>query len=328
VPRPVVLMDLRCPEYVPITHADLYGEALEMLAWCDEQDWYGVFINEHHAADDGYLPAPVTMASAIAARTKRLELRTLLIAPFYDPLRLAEDLAIVDNISLGRIAPVLAAGYRPFEFDMFGVSLADRRARLDETFRVLREAWTGEPFRYRGRTARVRPTPYRDGGPPLAMGGSTKTAARHAADIADDFYARGDELWDTYRKERLRLGKPDPGPYLPTAPGFLMVSEDPERTLHQVYRNIMAWNNSYNDWFHEAYGRPWGPALATIDDVRAVGDKYMILTPTQTVKLAHSMASEAYIGLRPLCGGMDPELSWESLRLFTDRVMPQLQPSR
>jgi alkanesulfonate monooxygenase SsuD/methylene tetrahydromethanopterin reductase-like flavin-dependent oxidoreductase (luciferase family) len=319
-------MDLRCPEFAPITHAELYSEALDMLAWCDEREWHGAFLNEHHAADDGYLPAPVTMAAAIAARTKRLELRVLLIAPFYDPLRLAEDLAIVDNISLGRIAPVLAAGYRPFEFDMFGVSLAERRVVLEETFKILREAWTGEPFRYRGRTARVRPMPYRDGGPPLAMGGSTKSAARQAAKIADDWYARGDALWDVYREERLRLGKSDPGDYAPTAPGFLMVSEDPERTLHKVYRNIMAWNNSYNAWFRETYGRLWGPSLETIDDVRSVNDKYKILTPDQTVEFAATLPSHGFIGLRPLCGGMDPALSWESLQLFTDRVMPRLTP--
>jgi alkanesulfonate monooxygenase SsuD/methylene tetrahydromethanopterin reductase-like flavin-dependent oxidoreductase (luciferase family) len=318
-------MDLRRPDFVPQSRSALYGTALDMFEWCDANGWFGVFLNEHHAADDGYLPAPVTMAAATAARTKHLDLRVLLIAPFYDPLRLAEDLAIVDLISAGRVTPVLAAGYRPTELDMFGVPAGERRARLEAVVHVLRQAWTGKPFSYRGRTARVRPTPHREGGPPIYMGGSTKLAARHAARIADGWHARGDELWNAYRDERLRLGRSDPGGYNATAPAFLMVTEDPERTRATVWRNVLAWNNSYNDWFMETYGRLWGPKLETVEDLREASELYRFLTPDETLELARSLGPEDYLAFRPLCGGMDPELSWESLQLFKNKVAPRLE---
>jgi alkanesulfonate monooxygenase SsuD/methylene tetrahydromethanopterin reductase-like flavin-dependent oxidoreductase (luciferase family) len=264
------------------------------------------------------------MASAVAARTRNLDLRLLLLAPFYNPVRLAEDLAVVDLISSGRVTPVLAAGYRPTELAMFGVTAKERRVRLEEAVDVLRAAWTGESFTYRGRTIRVRPTPHRENGPPIFMGGSTELAARHAARIADGWHARGDVLWNAYRTERIRLGKPDPGEYVQTAPAFLLIAEDPERALHEVWRNIMAWNNSYNEWFIETYDRLWGPALETIDDVRANSDLYRILTPEQTVEFAQTLGPDDFLAFRPLCGGLSPELSWESLRLYVDKVKPRL----
>jgi alkanesulfonate monooxygenase SsuD/methylene tetrahydromethanopterin reductase-like flavin-dependent oxidoreductase (luciferase family) len=325
MPRPVLYMDLRRPDFVVQSRSELYATALEMFSWCDDHGWFGVFLNEHHSADDGYLPAPVTMAAAVAARTKHLDLRLLLLAPFYDPLRLAEDLAVVDLISAGRVTPVLAAGYRPTEFDMFGVNPREKRVRLEEVIQVLRQAWTGEPFRYRGRTVRVRPTPHRDGGPPILMGGSTKLAARHAARVADGFHGRGDVLWNAYRQECLRLGRPDPGEYRQTAPAFLLVTEDPESALNQVWRNIVAWNNSYNEWFMETYNRLWGPPLETQEDVRANSDLYRILTPDETFKLASSLGPEDFLAFRPLCGGMDPGVSWQSLQLFVDKVQPRLE---
>src|SRR6202035_301081 len=100
-------------------------------------------------------------------------------------LRLAEDLAVLDGLSEGRVDVVLGGGYVQGEFDMFGVPLAERPARVEEAVAVLRASWTGEPFEYRGRTVRVTPTPHRAGGPPILLGGASPAAARRAARIGD-----------------------------------------------------------------------------------------------------------------------------------------------
>lgn len=87
---------------------------------------------EHHASADGYLPSPLLLASAVAARTEHLALSLILILPFYDPVRLAEDMAVLDILSGGRASFILALGYRSEEYEIFGLELGDRGRLADE----------------------------------------------------------------------------------------------------------------------------------------------------------------------------------------------------
>src|SRR5207244_10185741 len=89
---------------------------------------------------------------ALAARTTRVRLGTaVLLAPLHHPLRLAEDLAVIDQLSAGRLDVGVAPGYKPGEFATLGVPKSERGARTDETIEILKLAWRGEPFSYAGR---------------------------------------------------------------------------------------------------------------------------------------------------------------------------------
>ncbi len=137
-----------------------------------------------------------------------------MIAPFHDPIRLAEDAAVVDRISGGRLDLIIANGYVPSEFEMFGVGLSERVARTTEAIETLRQAWTGEPFEHRGRRAQVTPAPHQEGGPKLTLGGSSEAAARRAARIADGFMPSTPDVWEHYAR-RVREGRearPGPAP--------------------------------------------------------------------------------------------------------------------
>src|SRR4051812_44302998 len=150
--------DLRNPSFAGVDMADRYAALLDMAAWADERGAIYVGVSEHHGCDDAYLPSPLTMAAAIAARTRNVRiLIAALIAPFYDPLRLAEDTAVVDLLSRGRLDLIVAGGYVTGEFEMFGVSPSERAARVRETVETLKRAWTGGPFEYRGRSVQVLP---------------------------------------------------------------------------------------------------------------------------------------------------------------------------
>ena len=95
----------------------LYAAALDQCAWADGLGFLSVALSEHHGSPDGYLPAPLVMAAAVAARTRTLRIMlSALIVPLYEPLRLAEDLAVLDTLSCGRIIPVLSGGYVAAEF--------------------------------------------------------------------------------------------------------------------------------------------------------------------------------------------------------------------
>ena len=100
------------------------------------------------------------MAGLITGRTKRLRVSiACMLAPLNDPIRVAEEVVVLDLASRGRVSVVLGAGYRPEEFAMYGVDRSRRAQLLEEFVETLRHAWTGQPFEWRGRTVRVTPTP-------------------------------------------------------------------------------------------------------------------------------------------------------------------------
>src|SRR5262249_8536036 len=175
--------DLRAPAFADVTHAELYAACLEQCAWADARGFDVVALSEHRGVEDGYMSAPTPRAAAIAGRPRRLQINVAaVLVPLHDPVRLAEQLAVVQLVSGGRLSLVAGMGYRDEEFAMAGVERRQRGRLLDEYVGVLRQAWTGEPFEWRGRTIRVTPAPP---SPPLVLiGRSARQAARAAGAAA------------------------------------------------------------------------------------------------------------------------------------------------
>src|SRR3954452_17121471 len=150
--------DFRNPPIATTTHAERYAAALDMAEWADGLGCVSIAVSEHHTSPDGYLPSPLPMIAAMAARTTNVRFMVAaLIAPFYDTLRLAEDMTVLDNLTKGRVDLIVAGGYVREEFAMYGVPMGERASRVNETVAALRAAFTGEPFEFRGRTVRVAP---------------------------------------------------------------------------------------------------------------------------------------------------------------------------
>lgn len=317
--------DLRRAPFATASHAELAAAAIAQCEWADTRGFVSVTLSEHHGSPDGYLPSPIVLGAAIAARTRALRLvLAALIAPLHDPLRLAEDLAVLDVVSNGRVLPVLGAGYVESEFRAFGRSLAERGPAVEEAVRVLRAAWTGEPFEHRGATARVTPRPVQQPAPPIWLGGSAAAAARRAARIADGFVPAVPEAWEPYRAERVRLGHPDPGPMLPVLANFVFVARDPDAAWARLAPFALHETNAYARWA-EGSGVPTPYAEARdADALRATG-RYLVLPPEELVVRARALPAFGSVILHPLVGGLDPELGWESLHLVADEVMPALR---
>ena len=139
-----------------------------------------VVLSEHHASPDGYLPSPLMLASAMAARTQQVHFVIgAALLPFYDPIRLAEDMAVLDHVSTGRVSYVLGLGYRPEEFAMYGVPMKERGRIADRKLALLLAAKGGEPFEHDGRTIWVTPAPATSGGPRVA-GAAGRSPPRRA----------------------------------------------------------------------------------------------------------------------------------------------------
>ncbi|HYI45379.1 MAG TPA: LLM class flavin-dependent oxidoreductase, partial [Actinomycetota bacterium] len=139
--------DLRSAPFAETKHPELYGTCLEQAAWGDQNGLDLITLSEHHGVEDGYLPSPFTMAAAVAARTNRIAI-TIAAALFtvHDPIRLAEQIAVADLVSEGRLSIVAGAGYAARDLEMAGVEPKERGRLLVETIEILRQAWTGEPF--------------------------------------------------------------------------------------------------------------------------------------------------------------------------------------
>ena len=118
---------MRCPDWSEAGPAELYAAALAMSRYAEEHGALSVVVSEHHHSPDGFLPSPLVLASAIAARTKKIPIQVgALLLPLHDPIRIAEDMVVLDHISGGRVSYVLAVGYRPEEYGMFGQDFRGR----------------------------------------------------------------------------------------------------------------------------------------------------------------------------------------------------------
>lgn len=316
--------DFRNPAIGNATMADRYAAAIEMAEWADNLGCINITVSEHHGSSDGYIPSPLPMVAAMATRTRNVQFMVgALIAPFYDPIRVAEDLIVIDLISRGRVDVIVAGGYVHEEFAMYDVPMAERAKRVTEMVHTLKAAFTGEPFTFRDRSVHITPAPFRPGGPSVILGGSSEVAARRAARIADGFLPSVPEVWDFYRDEVQRLGRPDPGPSMMGASRTVALAADPDAGWARMAPYFAHETNAYGAWQAQDNVATGYRLTDNIDDLRAAG-QYDVLSPAQMIDELRA-APFPFVMLHPLCGGMPIEMAWESLKLFETEVLPAFE---
>ncbi|WP_424862086.1 LLM class flavin-dependent oxidoreductase [Streptomyces sp. MMS24-I29] len=315
----VVRFNLVDPAAGPESLSARYRASLEMAAYADEHGIDTVQTEEHHGAENSWLPSPFVFAGAVLGSTRRIAVTvSAIIGPLHDPLRLAEDIAVLDLLSAGRLITVAGIGYRPQEYERAGVEWTNRGRLQDELLETLVRAWTGESFPYRGRTVRVTPRPYTRPHPPLLVGGSSRAAARRAARFGLPFFpsAHLPELEAYYHERRAELGT-DGFCMMPSAETPLLhVSEDPDRTWAEHGEHFLHEARTYASWQSAGIRSAVRSAAGTVGALRDEG-VYRVVTPRECAALAGKLDS---LVLHPLCGGMPLDEGWRSLRLFCEAV--------
>ena len=325
MPLLLLRLDMRRPDFAPVPREQMYAEALDMASWADEHGFLAAVLSEHHGVDDGYLPSPLILGAAILGRTKRLMVNvSALLAPLYDPLRLAEDIAVLDNIGPGRVALIAGLGYRDHEYAMFGVEKKRRGAVLDENLETLLKAWTGEPFEFRGTTVQVTPRPVTQPHPIIFVGGSSEAGARRAGRFGLPFQpAYGDPALETaYNDELAKNGKAG-FIVMPESISYVHVAEDVDKAWEVVGPHMLYDAQSYHSWQQPGQRSAVHDEATTVDELRK-GEIYRILTPDETVAFAEELGPMRALILHPMVGGLDPAIGWQSLKLLEEKVLPRL----
>jgi alkanesulfonate monooxygenase SsuD/methylene tetrahydromethanopterin reductase-like flavin-dependent oxidoreductase (luciferase family) len=301
------------------TRTDLYAAACEMSEWAETRGCLAVVLCEHHCADDGYLPSPLLLGAAIAARTERLMLNLTIILPFYDVARLAEDISVLDHISAGRATYVFGIGYRAEEFENFGLQMSERGRIADEKLGLLRRLLAGEEVEYGGRRMRVTPRPRTPQGPMLNWGGSSLAAARRAGRNGLGLLANGGVpgMRGAYEKACRDNG---------FEPGFVLIPErDVTSNLFVASDVDAAWDEIGEYLLHDAMAySEWNPdnqvsanisTAKTVDELRRSSSSHVILSVEEAKA---RVADGEMFNLSPLCGGIPPDIAWPYLKRFAE----------
>ena len=192
-----VCYDFRNPPDSGRSHSDVYAQVMEQVKWLDSLGADLVWFTEHHFIEDGYLPSWIPVASAMASVTSHVRFGTdICLAPFNHPVRLAEDLAVLDNLSGGRVELGLGMGYAPHEFRGFGLPISRRVSLMNEAIEVLQACFTGERFNYSGKRyqledVQITPGYVQKDGPPLWVAAMSEAGATRAAKYNTHFLPQG-----------------------------------------------------------------------------------------------------------------------------------------
>jgi alkanesulfonate monooxygenase SsuD/methylene tetrahydromethanopterin reductase-like flavin-dependent oxidoreductase (luciferase family) len=306
--------DMRAPA-IGAPPTELYRAAVDMCSWAETHGAIVAVLSEHHGAADGHLPAPLILASAIAAHTDRLAiLLAAVILPLRDPVRLAEEVSVLDIISKGRVWYAFGIGHRPEEYEHFGVDTGQRGRLADENLALLLRLLAGEAVIRDGRRIHVTPPCTTKGGPPIMIAGGSPAAAKRAARHGLGFISQvhSPHLKELYESQ-CRANGHEPGMTQfpdPDAPTTVFVADDVDRAWDELGPYLL------HDAMTAAAYRHGDDTVAsisrarTVEELRAVPGPYRVFTVDEAT--AHVQGGRG-LQLLPLCGGLPPDLAWPYL---------------
>ena len=309
----------------------VYETALERFQIMDQTGYDAVWLAEHHFSSFSVCPSVHIMGTMAAARTKRLRIGTAVsLAPFYNPLRLAEEVALLDVLSGGRVNWGAGRGFERSEFAAFGIAGEESAARFHETVDIVLKAWTNQKLTFQGKffqyeDVEVLPKPVQAPHPPVWMAASSTPAIEWAASLGHDILMDPhSSRTDLIRKRRhyavklTEAGFPDTGRTIPMA-RLIAVDETAEKA-RAVAKRVAEWTvasyvgNRAN--VRQGPPRDWGgkdPIDYYLEDVMIHG------TAESVADQIRSFGEE--IGMNYL---MAAPMSGRSFRLLTDQVLPRI----
>ena len=316
--------DLRNPPAWHRPWPQFYADALQLAETAERLGADAVWLSEHHLFEDGYLPQPLTMAAAIAARTSTVRIGTaVLVAPLRHPRHIAEEAAIVDLVSNGRLELALGAGYSLPEFEAFGVDAARRYDLTDAAAAEVARLWSA---------GEVVPPPVQSP-PPLWLGYQGPRGARRAGRLGAGLLSLDRSLLAPYR-EGLAEGRHHPGVARMGGLVEVLVADDAEQARERVLPHYAHQLNTYRHASTAGTGRRLNEV--TVERLRegmhSRGKLPGLAVLTVDEAIAHVRSSVAGLPATDVyawasVGGMPDDLVQRHLELWLGPVRAGLDPA-
>lgn len=317
----------------PCQEAGRYQDSLEQVRWAEALGFDSAWLYEHHLVRGHYFPTLIGLAG-YAVHTQRIRLGTGIVAlPLHQPLRLAEDLALIDEMSRGRLEVGVGLGYREEEFRALGVPFEERAGRLEEGIEIVQRLWSGEAVSFTGRYFRIEGAvlanlPVQRPRPPLWIGGWSERSIRRAARLGDGWIAgitadldrlRG--CVDVYRSARRALGQPE-GALRVAVERETFVAEN-RSTLELAYRCLEEmYRREHLSWKHENVAH----VGSSFEELRR--GRFLLGSPEEVAEEIRRYRDDlgvTHILCRFHFRGMEQRAVLQSMELFAKKVMPQLR---
>jgi probable F420-dependent oxidoreductase len=313
-----------------------YEEALCEAVRGEELGFASVWLEEHHGVRNHYWPSPIVALAGYATRTSQILLGTdIIVLPFYHPVRVAEDAAMLDVISKGRFIFGAAIGYRPQEFALYEVPMENRGARYEEQLRIIKALWTEDDIHFDGRfykleEAKIEPKPAAKPHPPIWLGGWGELSLKRAA-LYGDAWVPG----PTANLEKLlagkaqyiqaleRAGKPQPGTWPLTREVVIADSDEQALELAEKYLLINYRDEYGGGWQHPLIGREDNSPVDQLDALTR--DRFIIGSPERCIQSIQRFAATYgvdHLICRMYFPGMPHEHILHELELLSREVMP------
>jgi alkanesulfonate monooxygenase SsuD/methylene tetrahydromethanopterin reductase-like flavin-dependent oxidoreductase (luciferase family) len=316
-----VYFDLRNPPGWRRDSSRLYGFTLEMCEEAERLGAHSVWVSEHHLFEDGYLPQTLTYAAAIAARTKRVRVGTaILIAPLHPAVQIAEEAAVVDLVSGGRLELGLGAGYRVPEFALYGADVTRRYGTTDNRARELRQIWAD---------GAVTPAPAQQR-VPIWMGYQGPKGARRAGLLGENLLSANAALYEPYRQGLIDGGH---DPAIARMAGGIQgwISEDPEADWPTVAEHLRYQVDSYRRYAVEGtenpVPRPIDPDRLRTHPVGRILGSFLQGTPEEAARQIKEHAAGAPVEtvyIFASLAGMPEEMVARHVQTICTRLGPLL----
>jgi alkanesulfonate monooxygenase SsuD/methylene tetrahydromethanopterin reductase-like flavin-dependent oxidoreductase (luciferase family) len=322
--------------FIPIEGGHYYQDALEEVVRAEELGFASVWMEEHHSVVNHYWPSPLPVLAGFATRTSTMLLGTdILVAPFYHPVRLAEDGALLDIMSNGRFVLGAAIGYKPDEFALYGAELEKRGARFEEQLAIIKALWTEGAVSFQGRyyqvEGRLEPRPLSKPHPPIWIGGWGDLTLRRAATLADNWVpgptadlARLLAGKKQFLQNRAAAGRTVPPAEWPVTRDVIIADTDGEaRELAE--RHIMV---SYRKEYAGGWKHPFIDASIATDLDGLMQNRFLIGGPDQVRKALEPFVRDyglTHLICRLFFPGMPHRHIMRELTLIAKEVMPAFQ---
>lgn len=319
----VLRFNFAAPQDDPATRRDRIQAALELSTWLETRGVDAISVDEHHQSGHGWSCNPILTAAVFLARTTRLIASVdCALGPLWHPVRLAEDISLVDTISGGRLIVTVGLGYRPVEYELFGTPFEHRGQLMDELLTTMMSLWSSS------NESALTPGPFTRPHPMVFVGGSVRATAERAArfGLPLNLPSHRPDLADYYRDLCAGFGH-TPTVVMPPAHsrGMVFLHEDPDEAWAELGQHYLWEATVYSGWGGgRAHSFMHGSeSIETVNDVRAAG-RYRFMTPDQLVADIERNPGDPVV-LHPLVGAMPIDEAWRSVRLLTDKVLPALQ---